>query len=283
MSIARLTTSSLCLAAALLASIAPTAAQEKVTRPSTKIAAFGDDPAPAPARAPTPAPAPVAPEPKVVLGAVIPPAPHVEVAAEAPGRPYDGRRGALGGFVAHPAVATRFAVNSPFGVRSDPITGMLRMHTGVDLKAAYGESVGAAMSGTVCFAGERSGYGNLVVLDHGSGIATFYAHLARIDVATGQTLAAGQLIGYVGTTGRSTGPHLHYEVRANGHPVDPSATIGIAGDRLVVNGQSLGAVGDVSPAALPKAPGGTSIARDWGADDGTVETSGGQTLSIDWE
>ena len=140
------------------------------------------------------------------------------------------------------------------------------------------------LAGKVWFAGQRSGYGNVVVVDHGTGIATLYAHLSQISVATGQSIEAGQLIGYVGSTGRSTGPHLHYEVRANGRPVDPGTAIAVEGDKLVVNGQSLGLASGTGPVALPKAPGGTSIAVDWDADTVSEGPNGtGPALSIDWE
>lgn len=260
-------------------------------RPSSKISAFdakGAEPAEAAAPAPKPAaePAPVASAPAahVLYGAVVPAAPRVDVAVRSSRvRTLDGRLGgSAGGFTARPATATRFAVNSPFGVRSDPLTGMLRMHTGVDLRAEYGESVGASMSGTVWFAGERSGYGNLVVVDHGSGIATFYAHLSKIVVAAGEKVDAGQLVGYVGSTGRSTGPHLHYEVRANGRPVDPSSALALDGDQLLVNGQSVGIASTAGPVALPKAPGGTSISIDFD-DPQIAKAPDGQSLMVDWE
>jgi murein DD-endopeptidase MepM/ murein hydrolase activator NlpD len=160
---------------------------------------------------------------------------------------------------------------------------MLRIHTGVDVRAEFGESVGASMSGTVWFAGPRAGYGNLVVVDHGSGIATFYAHLSRIDVVAGQPVAAGQLIGYVGSTGRSTGPHLHYEVRANGRPIDPASPIAVSGDDLVVNGEHIGAVAGSGPLALPKAPGGTNISVAFSDSESATLVVGGQALTVDWE
>jgi hypothetical protein len=151
------------------------------------------------------------------------------------------------------------------------------MHTGVDLRADYGSSVGASMSGKVWFAGVRSGYGNLVVIDHGNGVATFYAHLSAIAVAIGESVEAGQLVGLVGSTGRSTGPHLHYEVRANGHPVDPSSRISVVGDEVVVEGRAFGRAGTWDgPVELPRAPGGTTITADLGATDGP-------SLLVDWE
>jgi murein DD-endopeptidase MepM/ murein hydrolase activator NlpD len=130
-------------------------------------------------------------------------------------------------------------VNSNFGYRRDPITGSGRMHTGVDLKAGYGESVGASLGGKVAFAGYRGGYGNLVILDHGRGIATYYAHLLSISVAVGQSVVPGQAVGLAGSTGRSTGPHLHYEVRANGIPLNPTSTITFKGSQIFADGRAV--------------------------------------------
>jgi murein DD-endopeptidase MepM/ murein hydrolase activator NlpD len=96
-----------------------------------------------------------------------------------------------------------------------------RMHEGVDLGAAYGSPIAAAAAGTVIYAGWLGGYGNLTVIDHGGGLATAYGHQTQIAVGVGQSVAQGEIIGYVGSTGHSTGPHLHFEVRVNGQAVDP--------------------------------------------------------------
>jgi len=106
-------------------------------------------------------------------------------------------------------------VTSPFGWRWG------RLHEGIDLGAAYGTPIAAAAAGTVIYAGWMEGYGNLTVIDHGGGLATAYGHQSRIAVNVGQTVAQGAIIGYVGSTGHSTGPHLHFEVRVNGRAVDP--------------------------------------------------------------
>jgi murein DD-endopeptidase MepM/ murein hydrolase activator NlpD len=111
--------------------------------------------------------------------------------------------------------------SSGFGVRPDPFTRSLAMHTGVDLRADSGEPVRATANGTVTIASWHGGYGRMVEIDHGNGLTTRYAHLLSISVSVDQTVKAGQIIGRVGSTGRSTGPHLHYETRHDGDPVDP--------------------------------------------------------------
>ncbi len=95
------------------------------------------------------------------------------------------------------------------------------MHEGIDIAASTGAPIWAAAAGTVIHAGWLGGYGNLVVLDHGNGLATAYAHCSAILVGVGQTVAQGETIALVGSTGHSTGPHLHFEVRVNGVAVDP--------------------------------------------------------------
>jgi murein DD-endopeptidase MepM/ murein hydrolase activator NlpD len=112
-------------------------------------------------------------------------------------------------------------ITSPFGWRTHPIFGDTRFHEGLDIGAPYGAAVFAADSGTVVFAGVMSGYGNVLVVDHGGGLATAYAHLSAFQVSYGQSVARGQQIANVGCTGYCTGPHLHFEVRVNGSPVDP--------------------------------------------------------------
>jgi murein DD-endopeptidase MepM/ murein hydrolase activator NlpD len=113
------------------------------------------------------------------------------------------------------------AVSSAFGWRADPFHGRSKFHAGIDLKAAYGRPVPAVSRGTVSFAGEQGAYGLTVVVDHGGGLTTRYAHLSSLDVTTGAQVAAGDVVGLVGQTGRATGPHLHFEVRHQGEIVDP--------------------------------------------------------------
>jgi murein DD-endopeptidase MepM/ murein hydrolase activator NlpD len=112
-------------------------------------------------------------------------------------------------------------ISSPFGWRMHPIYHELRMHTGIDIGAKYGTPARAAAAGTVVVADYVSGYGTTIVIDHGGGLATLYGHLSRLGVRVGSVVTAGQTIGAVGNSGNSTGPHLHFEVRVHGTPVDP--------------------------------------------------------------
>ena len=112
-------------------------------------------------------------------------------------------------------------VTSRFGMRGHPILGGVRMHAGVDLAAPNGSPVVASADGVVSFANWNGGYGLLVAVRHGNGFETRFAHLSRILVRPGQQVSRGQVVGLVGSTGRSTGAHLHYEVRQNGRAIDP--------------------------------------------------------------
>ena len=112
-------------------------------------------------------------------------------------------------------------ITSPFGYRYHPILKRNKMHTGVDIAAPSGTPIGAGGGGEVIFAGWRGGYGNTVIIDHGGGRTTLYAHMSSIAVRVGQVVSRRQLVGRVGSTGLSTGPHLHYEARRNGSPVNP--------------------------------------------------------------
>jgi len=112
-------------------------------------------------------------------------------------------------------------MTSGFGLRTHPLTGTSRMHTGLDIAAATGTPIRAAAAGRVVHAGAMGGYGLTVEIAHGGGTTTRYAHQLRVLVVTGQSVATGQVIGLVGSTGASTGPHLHFEVRTGAGPVDP--------------------------------------------------------------
>jgi hypothetical protein len=120
---------------------------------------------------------------------------------------------------------------SPFGIRTDPFVHEAAMHTGIDFRGDSGDPIRATASGTVSIAGWSGGYGKMVEVDHGNGLATRYGHLSEIDVAVGDTVRAGAVVGRLGSTGRSTGPHLHYEVRVKGEAVDPQKFLD-AGERL---------------------------------------------------
>jgi murein DD-endopeptidase MepM/ murein hydrolase activator NlpD len=112
-------------------------------------------------------------------------------------------------------------VTSSFGERQDPINGEGAFHSGIDIDAPYGSPVRATADGEVMSAAISGGYGREIVLDHGHDVLTVYGHLSAIAVLTGQHVIRGQVIGYVGQSGRATGPHLHYEVRVHNVPVNP--------------------------------------------------------------
>jgi murein DD-endopeptidase MepM/ murein hydrolase activator NlpD len=114
-------------------------------------------------------------------------------------------------------------VSSTFGWRQDPLTGEPTFHQGIDIAVAYGHDVKAAASGVVSFAGIQNGYGNTVVIDHEGGRQTRYAHLSQEFVRPGDRVIEGQVLGKSGNSGRSTGPHLHFEMLIDGRPVDPAA------------------------------------------------------------
>jgi murein DD-endopeptidase MepM/ murein hydrolase activator NlpD len=120
----------------------------------------------------------------------------------------------------------RFALSSKFGWRRDPITGIGRRHAGIDMPGRFGSAVMATAPGVVRIAGWSGGYGNLVEIEHSGGVRTRYGHLSRIGVAPRQHVEEGQVIGELGSTGHSTGPHLHYEIRIGGSAVDPLTFVG---------------------------------------------------------
>ncbi|MXP26491.1 peptidoglycan DD-metalloendopeptidase family protein [Altererythrobacter indicus] len=114
-------------------------------------------------------------------------------------------------------------ITSNYGMRRHPILGYKRMHAGMDFKATYGQPIYAASDGKVVYAGRHGGHGNYVKLNHGNGLATGYAHMSKIAVRSGSYVKRGQVIGYVGSTGLSTGPHLHYEMYRNGQTINPAS------------------------------------------------------------
>ena len=118
-------------------------------------------------------------------------------------------------------VPTEGRISSGFGYRTDPITKLRKLHNGVDFAANHGTDIRASGDGKVIFAGYYDGYGNTVIIDHGFGLTTLYGHTSKILVKNDETVEKGQLIAKVGSTGRSTGPHLHFEIRINDNPVDP--------------------------------------------------------------
>jgi murein DD-endopeptidase MepM/ murein hydrolase activator NlpD len=136
------------------------------------------------------------------------------VAPEPTAEPAGGGSGALQWPLAGPVV-------SGFGMRVHPIFGDSQMHTGLDIDANTGDPIGAAAAGTVIFVGWQDGYGNVVIVDHGSDMSTVYAHMSVTGTSEGASVTTGETVGQVGSTGYSTGPHLHFEVRIEGTAVDP--------------------------------------------------------------
>lgn len=124
---------------------------------------------------------------------------------------------------ATPVTAPSGRVSSAYGWRADPLNGHARFHKGTDIALAYGHEVQAAASGRVAFAGEQPGYGMTVVIDHGAGLETRYAHLSGYSVRVGDSVGSGQVVARSGNSGRSTGPHLHFEVLQGGRAVDPKS------------------------------------------------------------
>jgi murein DD-endopeptidase MepM/ murein hydrolase activator NlpD len=162
-----------------------------------------------------------------VDNAVIPPAPVIvkrstnaimiptEGAAAVPNSNPDVK------YEERPVVSSNVSVGSVFGYRRDPFTRRPRFHSGVDIKARWGDPVGASQAGIVQFAGWYHGYGNLIIVAHGGGVTTHYAHLSSFDVEPGARVTRGTIIGRAGSTGRATSPHLHYEVRLDGNALNP--------------------------------------------------------------
>ncbi|MDJ0642626.1 MAG: M23 family metallopeptidase, partial [Erythrobacter sp.] len=141
-------------------------------------------------------------------------------------------------------------ITSAYGYRRDPFTRRSAMHSGIDFKGARGSPIMAAATGEITFAGWKGGYGRTVEVTHSNGIVTRYAHMSRIDVAVGQSVEAGDTLGGLGSSGRSTGPHLHFEVRINGRAVNPRPFLETAPDVL----KEVRGTGTTRPAATPARP-----------------------------
>jgi murein DD-endopeptidase MepM/ murein hydrolase activator NlpD len=159
--------------------------------------------------------------PHSLQAAVIPPPPNVvKLSANSIAIPAD-KATADPKFELKPVVASQATVGSVYGFRRDPFTRRARFHSGVDIKAHLGDPVGASQRGVVEFAGWYHGYGNLIIVGHGGGVRTHYAHLSSFDVEVGARVERGTIIGRAGSTGRATSPHLHYEVRVDGIALNP--------------------------------------------------------------
>lgn len=141
-----------------------------------------------------------------------------EPAAEPEPQPEPEPSGEVPSF-SHPVPG---GISSPYGFRIHPIYGTSRLHTGVDYNAPNGAPIGSAAPGTVIFVGTFSGYGNTVMVSHGGGYTTLYAHMSGFNTANGATVGTGDTLGFIGSTGLSTGPHLHFEIRLNGSAIDPA-------------------------------------------------------------
>ncbi|WP_240782078.1 M23 family metallopeptidase [Qipengyuania sediminis] len=128
--------------------------------------------------------------------------------------------------------ASLSAISSGFGYRHDPFTGAAAMHSGLDFRGPIGAPIHAAAKGRISFVGTQAGYGNTVEISHGNGLVTRYAHMSRFSARVGQDVAAGAVIGAIGNTGRSTGPHLHFEVRHHGRALNPRLFLERAPDVL---------------------------------------------------
>jgi len=131
-------------------------------------------------------------------------------------------------------IAGEIDITSTFGARTDPFLRIPAMHTGIDFRGETGDPIYATAAGMVSIAGWSGGYGRMVEVDHGNGLATRYGHLSQITVAAGERVKVGQEVGRMGSTGRSTGPHVHYETRIDGEAVDPQKFLD-AGARLYAN------------------------------------------------
>ena len=167
-------------------------------------------------------------EPQIEIdleNAVIPPAPIIVkrsvYAINIPGGGPAATAKSDSKYEVRPAVSSSASVGSVFGYRRDPFTRREKFHSGVDIKARWGDPVGASQAGIIQFAGWYHGYGNMIIVAHGGGVTTHYAHLSSFYVEVGTRVERGTIIGRAGSTGRATSPHLHYELRFDGNPLNP--------------------------------------------------------------
>ena len=135
-------------------------------------------------------------------------------------------------------------ITSSFGERQDPFNGEGAFHAGIDISASFGQPIRATADGIVLTAGLASGYGREIMIDHGNGMQTLYGHLSGFAVTTGEQVKIGQIIGYVGTSGRSTGPHLHYEVRIRNVPVNPHKYLRETMEQLIASNGTITSAGN---------------------------------------
>ena len=149
---------------------------------------------------------------------------YKEIQLDALGSQLSSRRKAPSAYLANMPVRRGY-MTSRYGYRTDPFTGRTAFHAGIDFAGPEGTDVFAVAPGIVTFAGVKSGYGNVVIIDHGDGMSTLYAHARSVVAKVGDLVSKDQLIAYMGSTGRSSGPHLHYEVMRNGTQVDPASYI----------------------------------------------------------
>lgn len=126
----------------------------------------------------------------------------------------------------HPLGTQPYRLASSFGYRLHPIDKIRKLHAGVDFASEYANKVYATAKGEVIFSGVKSGYGKLVIIKHKYGFETYYAHLTYLYSKVGELVKSGSVVGFVGSTGQSTGNHLHYEIRKNGHPINPTPFLG---------------------------------------------------------
>jgi murein DD-endopeptidase MepM/ murein hydrolase activator NlpD len=194
-------------------------------------------PAPAPSRParpsgggnaapPAAAPSPTTPRPRQTSPPAPAPAPGGGASPTVPPTTNNAGAGAPPGIAVNLSYPLPgYPIVSKYGWRMHPILGVRKLHEGLDIWAPEGTPIKAAAGGVVIWAGPRGGYGNAVIIDHGSGVGTVYAHQSAVAVAPGQSVSRGQVIGYVGHTGLAGGPHLHFEVRVGGHTYDPLAYV----------------------------------------------------------